>query len=320
MMNARICLTLFFPVVSTWANNTTVDFEKEVFPLFEERCIECHQAPHEKNGRLIKPKAGLRMDGLAHLMFGSDDGPVLVPNHPSKSPLYNRVNLPSGDDDLMPPKGDPLTFGQKDLIRRWIGQGADFGSWQGATDGIEDLIREDAFAPEKVPEFVTFYLNLGKGLMPVNQKVLEKAREQSGLHIRTIGQDSPLLEARSVTQFKKVTDEKVAALLPLADNLVHLDLRNTALTSAGCETISKLTRLVYLNLRGCPIEDSGVQQLTTLQNLQSLNLGQTRVTSQGLVGLVKLPALDRLNLWESKAVAPELVRLIKVRPDLEIIK
>ena len=319
-MKVLISLLFFITTVCIWASSTTVDFEKEVFPLFQERCIECHQAPQEKNGRLIKPKAGLRMDGLAHLMFGSDDGPVLVPNHPSKSPLYNRVILPSGDDDLMPPKGDPLTFEQKDLIRRWVGQGADFGSWQGATDGIENLTREDSLAPGKVPEFVTFYLNLGKGVKPVEPEVLEKAREQSGLHIRTIGLESPLYEARAVTRFKKVTDEKVAALLPLAGNLVHLDLCNTALTSAGCATISKLTKLVHLNLRGCPIEDSGVQQLTTLKNLQSLNLGQTQVTSQGLVGLVKLPALARLNLWESKAVAPELVRLVKARPNLEIIK
>jgi hypothetical protein len=319
-MKSRICLTLFFPVVSMWANNTTVDFEKEVFPLFEERCIECHQAPREKNGRLIKPKAGLRMDGLAHLMFGSDDGPVLVPNHPSKSPLYNRVNLPSDDDDRMPPKGDPLTVDQKDLIRRWIGQGADFGSWQGATDGIEDLVREDAFAPEKVPQFVTFYLNLAKGIKPISSELLEVVRKQSGLHIRTIGKGSPLLEARAVTQFEKVTDEKVAALLPLAGNLVHLDLRNTALTSAGCATVSKLTKLVHLNLRGCPVKDSGVQQLTTLKNLQSLNLGQTQVTPQGLVGLIKLPALTRLNLWESKAVTAGLAPLVKVRPNLEIIK
>jgi hypothetical protein len=319
-MKYRICLTLFFPVVSMWANNTTVDFEKEVFPLFKERCIECHQAPHEKNGRLIKPKAGLRMDGLAHLMFGSDDGPILVPNHPSKSPLYNRVNLLSNDDDRMPPKGDPLTVDQKDLIRRWIGQGADFGSWQGATDGVEDLVREDAFAPEKIPQFVTFYLNLAKGIKPVSSELLEVARKQSGLHIRTIGKNSPLLEARAVTQFEKVTDEKVAALLPLAGNLVHLDLRNTALTSAGCAIVSKLTNLVHLNLRGCPIKDSGVQQLTTLKNLQSLNLGQTQVTPQGLVGLIKLPALARLNLWESKAVTPELELLFKVCPNLEIIK
>ena len=260
------------------------------------------------------------MDGLAHLMFGSDDGPILVPNHPSKSPLYNRVNLPSDDDDRMPPKGDPLTVDQKDLIRRWIGQGADFGSWQGATDGIEDLVREDAFAPEKVPQFVTFYLNLAKGIKPVSSELLEVARKQSGLHIRTIGKGSPLLEARAVTQFEKVTDEKVAALLPLAGNLVHLDLRNTALTSAGCATVSKLTNLVHLNLRGCPVKDSGVQQLTTLKNLQSLNLGQTQVTPQGLVGLIKLPALTRLNLWESKAVTAGLAPLVKVRPNLEIIK
>ena len=283
-MKFRICLTLFFPVVSMWANNTTVDFEKEVFPLFQERCIECHQAPQEKNGRLIKPKAGLRMDGLAHLMFGSDDGPILVPNHPSKSPLYNRVNLPSDDDDRMPPKGDPLTFEQKDLIRRWIGQGADFGSWQGATDGVEDLIREDSLAPGKVPEFVTFYLNLAKGIKPVSSELLEVARKQSGLHIRTIGQDSPLLEARAVTQFEEVSDEKVAALLPLAGNLVHLDLRNTALTSAGCATISKLTKLVHLSLRGCPIEDSGVEQLATLKKLQSLNLDKRGLLHKGWLG------------------------------------
>ena len=64
-----------------------IDFEKEILPILQDRCNECHQAPYEKNGRLYKPKAGLRMDGLAHLMFGSDDGPVLIPNHPSKSCL-----------------------------------------------------------------------------------------------------------------------------------------------------------------------------------------------------------------------------------------
>ena len=81
-----------------------IDFEKEILPILQDRCIECHQAPYEKNGRLYKPKAGLRMDGLAHLMFGSDDGPVLIPNHPSKSAIYIRVVLPADDDDRMPPR------------------------------------------------------------------------------------------------------------------------------------------------------------------------------------------------------------------------
>ncbi|MEL0098656.1 MAG: c-type cytochrome domain-containing protein, partial [Opitutae bacterium] len=140
----------------------SISFEKEILPILQERCIECHQAPYEKNGRLYKPKAGLRMDGLAHLMFGSDDGPVLVPNHPSKSHLYTRVVLPADDDDRMPPKGDPLTPLQRDLIRQWIGQGADFGSWVGATDGVEKLVRKDATEQAKVPEFVTFFQKLGQ--------------------------------------------------------------------------------------------------------------------------------------------------------------
>jgi hypothetical protein len=45
--------------------------------------------------------------------------------------------------------------------------------------------------------------------------------------------------------------KKWPPLFPLAGNLVRLDLRNTALTSAGCATVSKLTNLVHLNLRGC---------------------------------------------------------------------
>ena len=32
-------------------------------------------APYEKNGITKKPKAGLRLDGAAYIMHGSDDGP-----------------------------------------------------------------------------------------------------------------------------------------------------------------------------------------------------------------------------------------------------
>ena len=69
---------------------------------------------------------------------------------PSKSPLYTRV-LPADDDDRMPPKGDPLTAKQQDLIRQWIGQGADFGSWRGAIDGLDQLVRKEASEIAKVP-------------------------------------------------------------------------------------------------------------------------------------------------------------------------
>ena len=93
------------------ALNAVVDFKKEVWPIIEERCVECHKAPYELNGELKKPKSGLRLDGAAYVMHGGDDGPVVVANHPSRSPLYQRVILPDDDDDHMPPiySGKPIS-------------------------------------------------------------------------------------------------------------------------------------------------------------------------------------------------------------------
>lgn len=295
-----------------------VDFEKEILPILQERCIECHQAPYEKNGRIYKPKAGLRMDGLAHLMFGSDDGPVLVPNHPSKSSIYTRVALPADDDDRMPPKGGALTTLQQDLLRQWVGQGADFGSWRGATDGVEKLVRNEATEQAKVPEFVTFFQKLGEGRKPVDQQLITDLCKASGILIRPIGKGSPILEARVVTRHTRVNDEALKKLLPLANLLVRLDIRDTAVTDDVCGSLGKFSSLVELNLRGCKVGDKGVAQLMGLKKLQTLNLGKTEVTKHGVVKLLQLPALTTLNLWQSKA-GKDQAKFSQVRSGLRII-
>ena len=82
-----------------------VSFEKDVWPVFEARCVECHRKPYEEDGRLKKPKAGLRLDGAWHIMRGSDDGPIVVAERLDASTLYHHITLPSDDDDIMPPKG-----------------------------------------------------------------------------------------------------------------------------------------------------------------------------------------------------------------------
>ena len=295
-----------------------IDFEKEILPILQDRCIECHQAPYEKNGRLYKPKAGLRMDGLAHLMFGSDDGPVLIPNHPSKSAIYTRVALPADDDDRMPPKGEALTTLQQDLLRQWIGQGADFGAWRGATDGLEKLVRKDATEQAKVPGFVTFFQKLGQGREPVSKQLITDLRKATGLLIRPIGKSSPLLEARVVTRHGRVNDEALKKLLPLSKLLVRLDIRDTAVTDDVCSTLCKFNSLVDLNLRGCKVGDKGVAQLISLENLQSLNLGKTEVTTAGVGQLLKLPNLNTLNLWQSKA-GTSPAKFGQVRTGLRIV-
>ena len=161
-----------------------VDFEKEVWPILEERCVECHQAAYEQAGRMKNPKAGLRLDGAAHIMMGSDDGPVIKVDHPSKSSLYTRVMLPFDDDEHMPPKGDPLSRKQKEILRKWIAQGVDFGDWVGATDGIENLAERKKSNNLPQASYLMQFDQLAKGVQGVEETVLKEIVQKTSLMVR----------------------------------------------------------------------------------------------------------------------------------------
>ena len=62
---------------------------------------------------------------------GGDSGPALVPGNKSKSLLLERIHLPEDDDEIMPPKGGPLSSEAKEILNRWVESGA---NWP---DGIQ---------------------------------------------------------------------------------------------------------------------------------------------------------------------------------------
>jgi len=94
------------------------DFHREVRPILEASCIQCHGAE--------KQKGDLRLDTLDFAKKGGDSGPSVVAKNLAESLLFERVNLPAEDDDIMPPKDGPLTGPQKDILARWIKTG---GKW-----------------------------------------------------------------------------------------------------------------------------------------------------------------------------------------------
>ncbi|MDP1592380.1 MAG: c-type cytochrome domain-containing protein, partial [Prosthecobacter sp.] len=100
---------LFF-ITSAFA----VDFDREIRPLLQERCIECHG---EK-----KQKGELRLDAKAFAFKGGHDGPAIVAGKIDKSPLYQRITH-TDDKERMPPKGAPLTSAQVSAIKSWIESG-----------------------------------------------------------------------------------------------------------------------------------------------------------------------------------------------------
>ncbi len=96
--------------------SATVDFARDVFPLLQRACVECHGAERQRGK--------LRLDERAALLKGGSSGPVVVPGKADASELYRRVTLPKGHENAMPARGEPLAKAQTDLLRDWINQGA----------------------------------------------------------------------------------------------------------------------------------------------------------------------------------------------------
>lgn len=112
-----------------------VDFEKQVLPILKESCFKCHEKEHEDNGKIKKPKGGLRLDSAAMIMKGGKENPKenVVAGKPEASWLVKSMELPDTDDLAMPPegKGDRITPANIALIKKWISEGANFGAWKG---------------------------------------------------------------------------------------------------------------------------------------------------------------------------------------------
>ena len=106
-----------------------LDFETHILPIFQESCFDCHSDPAQRKGK--KPKGGLRLDSAEYIRTGGDDGAPFVAGKPDDSLLYQLINLPDDDDDVMPSKGDLLTQDQITLIGKWIESGGNFGAWEG---------------------------------------------------------------------------------------------------------------------------------------------------------------------------------------------
>src|SRR6266498_3548607 len=97
--------------------NHKIDFSKEIKPIFEASCINCH-------GR-GKDKGGLRIDTRETFLKGGDSGPVITLGKSVDSLL---IALVQGldPDSIMPMKGSRLTAEQIGLLRAWIDQGAEW--------------------------------------------------------------------------------------------------------------------------------------------------------------------------------------------------
>ena len=117
-ISMALTVAVFFPVWSLPARQT-VDFNRQIRPILADTCFKCHGPDaNERQG-------GLRLDRRAAVF---DEFQAVVPGDLDASELYQRITSDE-HEMLMPPpdSGRQLNDMQKELIRRWIEDGAD---WQ----------------------------------------------------------------------------------------------------------------------------------------------------------------------------------------------
>lgn len=320
-MMTRLALTLMVLTASLAAQSTKkVDFAKEIFPIFERNCIECHRTTFvDENGRRRRPKGRVMLDTLANIQK-TKRGKLIVAKKPDDSIIMESITLAADDEDRMPPpkKGPPLSQFQVNLIKRWIEQGADYGKWTG-----EDAAKKPAkekpgtskpasgktTAPAK-KSGVSPVVTLSKGLAPVKAAALAPfAAKDARFSVRSIGDGSPLLRVSCCGQTDDVDDRALEQLLPIAEHIYELDLARSQVGDAGCAVIAKMRRLTKLDLRQSRVSNAGAKQLAGCGELRSLNLFDTRVGDYSLIAFAGLRHLEQLYIWKTDVSAKAVMRL-----------
>lgn len=84
------------------------DFQRDVLPIFEAKCLRCHGE---------KKDAKLDMRTMDALLTGGVTGPALKPGHAQKSLLIELIH----HNEMPPKKATPrVTKEELELLRRWI--------------------------------------------------------------------------------------------------------------------------------------------------------------------------------------------------------
>ena len=308
-----------------------VDFATQVLPILEKSCVECHKAPFtDADGKKKKPKGGVILDSR-EAIEKSKKGKLVVGKKPDESMLYHSISLPADDDDRMPPakKGDPLPKEQQELIKKWIEQGADFGTWKGgdAKDG-DAKDKADGGKPadkgegkgsgdEKPKGKDKELAALEAGLAPLSDAALEALRLR--FSVEPIAPSSPLVRVTAYGRESATDDAALQTLAAAKDHVAELVLARTHVTDAGMASVAALPHLVHLDLRATRVSDEGVRALAACKELRSCNLYGTEVGDQGIAALSACAKLERLYVFGTPASAQSIVALQQRLPQAQVV-
>jgi hypothetical protein len=292
-----------------------ISFHDHIFPLMEERCLDCHGEPYVKNGRTIHPKAGLRLDTYEWIIKGNLDGTIVEKGNAEESTLHAVITLDSDDPEIMPPKGEPLTEEEIEMFKQWITEGAK----ENPSDTFVQAKEDHASAkPAGHEEVVSLVDQLSKRLKPPSKPQMEAA-QKSGALVTLLSTRHSMVRAEFSSGPNSIKDDAIGALSGIKNNVSHLDLSRTSVTDGVLSEVKKFNNLTWLNLKNTSITDRGIEKLASMPYLTYLNLVSSKVTDKSIKSLESLTKLEEVYLWNSDVSAQGIARLRKALPEVKIV-
>jgi mono/diheme cytochrome c family protein len=259
-------------------DETASMYERVVFPIFEAKCVSCHQPS--------KSKGGLIMTDTSSFAKGGEKGPIFIKGNADSSRMIQYALLPMEDELHMAPKGKPqLTEDEVELIKAWIASGGDFHR------KVNEYDLKDTF---KVL-FTKILANSAKfekiyAFDAVDEKVVDQLNT-SFRSVKPLSNGSPALVVKYILP-SLFTSQSFGDLLKVKDNIIELNLANTKVTDQDLSVISQLSNLEKLILNSTEVKDlSGIKNL---KNLQQLSIMDTKLASSSVASILALPMLKSL--------------------------
>ncbi len=277
-----------------------------VQPIFENKCISCHNSDKMKGGFMLTEEKAI--------LKGGKDGKIIVPGQPQISLLLQRIHLQEDDKKHMPPTGKPqLSPAEQAVIYQWVKENAGFNLKVlalPATDSLRIASVPFLKSADSVEEQFDF--------AAADEKTIQKLNNNYRV-INQVASGSPALAVdfynRSVYTAKALEE-----LSAIKKQVISLNLDKMPVKDAELKTIAQFENLRILNLDGSDISGNNLNTLSTLKYLRSISLAGTRLRPEAFDQLHSFKSLKLVFVWNTGLNDSQISNLQSANKNVQFIR
>jgi len=250
-------------------------FNQVISPILDSKCVKCHNTG--------KSKGNLMLTSIDKILMGGEKGQIIKSNSSVDSRLYTYLNLPIDDEMHMPPDGNSqLNDNEKELIKLWIDEGADFYNFRKMND--------DNFSKE----ILSFLPKEIASVDPPNRNDLVKLIENE-FRIERISTENNFIDIKY--QGKSFKQSYLRLLSKVSDNIKRLDLSFVDLSSIDLSRVDNFENLTYLNLNNTKLTTKKIQKLDL--DIQTLILSNNNFDVSVFDKFISNPTNERVFAYNT---------------------